>query len=30
MNAIPAPIALPDEDDGCADGCFYCTGPETD
>lgn len=30
MNTMPATIAPTDEDDVCADGCFYCAGPETD
>jgi hypothetical protein len=30
MNTMPANITQSGEDDVCADGCFYCTGPETD
>jgi len=36
MNRIPAAgVEVPDDDDVCrdglaVDGCFYCTGPETD
>lgn len=31
MKTMPATIVPPDnEDDVCADGCFYCAAPETD
>jgi hypothetical protein len=30
MYAMPVTIPQSNEDDVCADGCFYCTGPETD
>lgn len=30
MYAMPVAIPQSNEDDACVDGCFYCTGPETD